>query len=209
MNEAQPAAESMFSGKKPLVFALIAVVAGLVVALVMNPEKKKSAAPPVPAMAGGGAAGEPKKSSGVPVISDLLPGLEAKVAANPNDMNLRILLAQTYGELGQRDKGLALMRKMRGQFPMNQNVAFVLGAMLMKGSAEADQREALKLFEESAKSDVPNLENTSRLYQGQVMVKLGNAKGAAKLWRDYIAKLPKGDERRKQFEAELVKLPVS
>ena len=205
MNETRPVTNSMFSGKKPLVFALIAVVAGLAVALVMNPEKKKSVTPPAPAMA----AGDAKKSSGVPVISDLLPGLEAKVAANPNDMNLRILLAQTYGELGQRDKGLALMRKMREQFPVNQNVAFVLGAMLMKGGVDADWREALKLFEESAKSDVPNLETTSRLYQGQVMAKLGNTKGAAKLWRDYIAKLPKGDERRKQFEAELAKLPVS
>ena len=41
-------------------------------------------------------------------LSGLVAGLEKKVAANPGNIDQQLLLAQTYKELGSRDKGVKL-----------------------------------------------------------------------------------------------------
>jgi hypothetical protein len=147
----------------------------------------------------------PADSGNAPGLGDLLPRLEAKVAANPGDIDGRILLAQTYNELGQRAKGLESMRKLRQELPLNDRVSFALGALLMKSDAKPDLQEALKLLEVSSASKQAAINNLARVYQGQDMVKLGDSKGAIKLWSSYLKTLPAGDERRAQVEAELAK----
>jgi tetratricopeptide (TPR) repeat protein len=211
--------ESWFGKNKTLVFILAGFLAGAGAMFVLTNGKQEPAvgkgAPLMPftgTMAGrmagtvaGSGLGAPADAGNAPGLGDLLPRLEAKVAANPGDVDGRILLAQTYNELGQRAKGLESMRKLRQELPLNDRVSFALGALLMKSDAKPDLQEALKLLEVSAASKQAAINNLARVYQGQVMVKLGDSKGAIKLWSSYLKTLPPGDERRASIEAELAK----
>jgi cytochrome c-type biogenesis protein CcmH/NrfG len=147
---------------------------------------------------------EPKVSS----LNELLPGLEAKVTANPQDVDLQILLAQTYAELGQPQKGQELMDKVHQRFPEDSRVPFARAKILMAGKSLADLRRAIHLFEESARNE-PKLVHLARLHQGQILLRLGDRERARQIWRDYIATLPVGDERRSLIEAELAHIPSS
>ena len=60
--------------------------------------------------------------SNVAGLGELLPGLEAKVVANPDDADLQVLLAQTYVELGRREKATKLLDKLDRQFPEDGEV---------------------------------------------------------------------------------------
>ena len=211
--------EGWLGKNKTLVFILGSFLAGAGVMFVVTSGKRETAvgggAPLMPFTApmagrmagpvGGGGLAAPVASGNAPGLGDLLPRLEAKVAANPGDIDGRILLAQTYNELGQRAKGLESMRKLRQELPLNDRVSFALGALLMKSDAKPDLQEALKLLEVSAASKQAAINNLARVYQGQVMVKLGDSKGAVKLWSGYLKTLPPGDERRASIEAELAK----
>lgn len=146
----------------------------------------------------------PKVSS----LNELLPGLEAKVAAHPQDIDLQILLAQTYAELGQLQKGQELMDKVHQKFPEDSRVPFARAKILMAGKAPADLRRAIHLFEESAHSD-PKIVHLARLHQGQILLRLGDRERARQIWGDYIATLPVGDERRSLIEVELAHIPSS
>lgn len=211
--------EGWFGKNKTLVFILVGFLAGAGAMFLLTNGKQEAAvgggASPMPftapmagrmagTVAGSGLAA-PENPGNAPGLGDLLPRLEAKVAANPGDIDGRILLAQTYNELGQRAKGLESMRKLRQELPLNDRVSFALGALLMKSDAKPDLQEALKLLEVSAASKQAAINNLARVYQGQVMVKLGDSKGAVKLWSSYLKTLPPGDERRASIEAELAK----
>jgi cytochrome c-type biogenesis protein CcmH/NrfG len=141
-------------------------------------------------------------------LQELLPGLEARVATNPQDIDSRILLAQTYAELGQAQKGQELMTKLQREFPGNSRVPFARAKVLMAGTAPADLRRAIHLFEESALDD-PTTVHLARLHQGHILLKLGDRERARQIWRDYIATLPAGDERRTLIESELAHIPPS
>jgi cytochrome c-type biogenesis protein CcmH/NrfG len=141
-------------------------------------------------------------------LAELLPGLEAKAAANPDGADLQILLAQTYLELGQAERGQALLDKLYRRFPQDDRIPFVRAKILMEGNAVDDLRKAIHLFEESVGRD-PAKTHLARLYQGQILVKLGERERAVKVWRDFVATLPLGDERRTVIEAELAKTTLS
>lgn len=159
---------------------------------------------PDPAVAGHPAPVAPKASS----LNELLPGLEAKVAVNPQDVDSQILLAQTYAELGQAEKAQELFDKLHRKFPDNSRVPFARAKILMAGTAPADLRKAIHLFEESALNE-PTIVHLARLHQGQILLRLGDRERAIQIWRDYIATLPAGDERRSLIEAELAHIPSS
>jgi cytochrome c-type biogenesis protein CcmH/NrfG len=141
-------------------------------------------------------------------LDELLPGLEAKVAANPEDVDLQILLAQTYAELGQGEKAQELMDTVHQRFPEDRRVPFARAKILMAGKSPADLRRAIHLFEESTVND-PKLVHLARLHQGQILLRLGDRERARQIWRDYLATLPAGDERRSLIEAELAHIPSS
>jgi cytochrome c-type biogenesis protein CcmH/NrfG len=138
-------------------------------------------------------------------LSELLPGLEAKVAAHPKDVDLQILLARTYAELGQVQKTQELMEKLRQQFPNNGRIPFARAQALMEGDETADLRKAIHLFEQSALNE-PTLAHLARLHQGQILVRLGDRERAVQIWRDYIGTLPADDKRRLPIEVELTNL---
>jgi len=135
-------------------------------------------------------------------LADLLPGLEAKVAANPKDVDLRLLLAQTYGEMGQREKAIKELRILRKSEPKNTQVVIFLATALLDSDAKNDLQEAYKLLDEAVRLK-PALLPMARLYQGDILVKLGDRPGAIKLWKAYLAQAPASDERRAMFEEKI------
>ena len=140
-------------------------------------------------------------------LADLLPGLEAKVAANPNDVDQRVLLAQTYGELGQRDKGVKEMRTAHRAAPQDARITILLATALMDGGPQSDLRESYKLLGDAV-SRKPEVAPMARLYQGDILMKLGDNRGALKVWKEYLGKMPAGDPRRTLFEDKIAQASV-
>ena len=140
-------------------------------------------------------------------LADLLPGLEAKVAANPNDVDQRVLLAQTYGELGQRDKGIKELRTAHRAAPQDARITILLATALMDGGPQSDLRESYKLLGEAV-SRKPEVAPMARLYQGDILTKLGDTRGALKVWKDYLGKMPADDPRRAMFEDKIAQVTV-
>jgi len=140
----------------------------------------------------------------LPSLNDLLPGLEAKVATNPRDIDSRLLLAQTYAEVGQRDKALKNLTALRSEQPGNAHVAFVSAAVLMAGGDAGELRQAFDLLEQSRKQ--PALAPMARFYQGEIRLRQGDTAGARTLWQDELRKMAPDDRQRGLFEAELANL---
>lgn len=138
-------------------------------------------------------------------LGDLLPGLEAKVAANPKDAGQRLLLAQTYSELGQREKSIQELRIVRKADPKNAQVVIYLAAALLESDANSDLQEAYKLLNEAVLMKSALLP-MARLYQSDILVKLGDRPGAIKLLKVYLAQTSANDQRRGMFEARLAQL---
>lgn len=131
-------------------------------------------------------------------LNDLLPGLEAKVAANPRDTSQRMLLAQTYMELGQSDKGVEQLRQVRKQTPDDVEVTILLATALMERGNVADLKESSALLESALRAK-PAVMPMVRLYQGEIRVKLGDTAGALKIWKQYVGQMSVGDPRRQMF----------
>ena len=138
-------------------------------------------------------------------LADLLPGLEAKVAANPKDVDQRLLLAQTYKELGKRDKAVHELRIVHRAQPKNIEVTILLGTALMEGESRQDLNEAFSLLDEAVRQK-PAVSPMARLYQGDIRVKLGDTKGAIRIWQDYLNHTSAGDQRRGMFEEKIAQL---
>lgn len=104
-------------------------------------------------------------------LGSLVEGLEMKVAANPENVDQQLLLAQTYNELDSREKSLALLRKLNKQEPKNPQVKITLATVLMKSADKQELNEALRMFDEAIKLK-PDVASMARLYQGEIKVKL-------------------------------------
>lgn len=151
--------------------------------------------------------GPPSAGAGPAVgrLEDLLPALEAKVAANPGDHDQRLLLARTYGEIGQRDQAVRTLRALRKDAPRNNEVVILLATALMEGSNESEWREAYRLFDTAVGLN-PAVAPMARLYQGEVSVKLGDRRTAQRIWTSYLRSIPADDPRRAMFEQRLAGL---
>ncbi len=138
-------------------------------------------------------------------LADLLPGLEAKVKASPNDASQRSLLAQTYSELGQFDKSIEHLRVLRKQQPADMEHRILLAMSLMARGTPADLRESSQLLDEAARQK-PEALVMVRLYQGEIRLKQGDARGAVKIWKDYLAQMTPTDPRRGMFEERIAQV---
>jgi len=141
-------------------------------------------------------------SPGLASLAELLPALEVKAAADPSDIGRQLLLAQTYAELGQLDRGITLLNKLRQDGADHEQLVFVLATLLMRSERKGDRQQAFDLFGGSASTN-PKTAYLARLYQGQILRKQGNDEGAHKIWRAALDRLPAGDPRRLQFQDEI------
>ena len=135
-------------------------------------------------------------------LESLLPGLEAKVAADPKNTDARLLLAQTYGELDRRADALRVLGKLVTERPGDGQIRFLHAELLMRGESRADLRAAFDGFAASIRT-YPEAERFARLHQGEIRLRLGDKPGAVRLWRDYARRLPADDPHRALFEHAL------
>lgn len=146
------------------------------------------------------AAGDPPPAM-APSLGELLPGLEAKAAANPADAGTQILLAQTYAELGRRADGLRVLERLAKTRPDDGEVAFAHASLLGQGDDVAALRSASELYDRAARL-APRLTGLARLHQGEVRVRLGDRAGAIRLWEEHLGRFP-DEPRRALFEAAI------
>lgn len=106
-------------------------------------------------------------------LSGLVAGLEKKVAANPENIDQQLLLAQTYNELDNRAKSIKLLKSLTTQAPKNAQVKITLATILMNSTVKEELKEASQLFEQAIQLK-PEIGSMARLYQGEIRVKLDN-----------------------------------
>lgn len=137
-----------------------------------------------------------------PNLGGLLKGLEDKVAANPNDVGKRILLAQTYRELGKADESMKTLQKLREDFPDNVRVKLVTASVLSQQDGEKDLKQALSLLKElsSVKDDDNVKPYLLNMYEGDAYIRLKDHKGALEKWKQALATMPPSDTRYKMLQ---------
>jgi len=141
----------------------------------------------------------------VPMLANLLAGLEKKVAADPQNMGLKMLLAQTYAEVGEISRGLGILREMNKSDPDNKKVSLVYATVLGKSNNPAELNEAMGLLNDLEKSN-PEQKGTVLLQRGRIYLRMGETESAKKQWQQVVTELPETSGYRKQAELELSKL---
>jgi cytochrome c-type biogenesis protein CcmH len=135
-------------------------------------------------------------------LGGLVAGLEKKVAANPENIEQQLLLARTYQELGERSKGLKLLRVLHQRNDKNMEVSVTLATLLLAGSDQQELQGAYQLLENAAQQK-PEVAPMARLYQGDIQVKLGDTAQALKIWKSHLAQMPAGDAQRSLFKQRI------
>lgn len=108
-------------------------------------------------------------------LNGLVAGLEKKVAANPENIDQQLLLAQTYNELDNRARSLKLLHSLNKQAPKNPQVKITLATILMTSTDRQELQQASRLFDEAIKLK-PEIASMARLYKGEIQVKLDSMK---------------------------------
>jgi len=189
------------SGKTPMPAAGIAGgVPGAVPAQAQN-EAMRPAQSPIPQGQGNGGAG----AGAAPMLEGLVGGLEAKVKADPTNINNRLLLAQTYAELGRFDDSVKMLREMQTTNGDDSRVKLVAAMVLGKSENPEHLNEALKLLGD-VEAKEPGQKGQAILHKGRVLKKMGNPDQAKSTWQEGMAQLPESDPLRKEIEKELANI---
>lgn len=156
----------------------------------------------------GGADKKPAGAPGrlqAPDLGSLLGRLEDKVKAEPANMGNRLLLAQTYNELGLGDKAVEEARAARKQDPSHARAKLVLAAILSKRDNKEGLEEAKTLLQElTASSDIKQY--LVAMYLGDTFIRLGDHDAALKQWQLAVEGMPVSDNRRAGLEKRIAKL---
>ena len=160
-----------------------------------------------PSMGAGGAAkpaGAPSRLQ-APDLGSLLGRLEDKVKAEPSNMGYRLLLAQTYNELGLGDKALAEVRAAHEQAPDNERAKLVLASILSSRDNKEGLNEAKGLLEELKSSSVVK-QYLVAMYLGDTYIRMGDHEQALSSWKQALDGMPVTDNRRPGIEKRIADL---
>lgn len=186
-----------------LAVAVVGLAAGVGFAMLRTPEPGDFSGKIVSDLTGTHSGDAPVASAESPPaagsLESLLPGLEAKVAANPKDADARLLLAQTYGELGRRGDALRVFTKLVTESPNDGRVRFMQAELLMRGDSPAELRAAFDALGASIKI-YPAASYLARLHQGEIKLRLGDKPTALRIWREQLQRLAPDDQHRSLFE---------
>ena len=146
-----------------------------------------------------------QQQSGAPAIESLLGRLEEKVKADPTNADNRILLAQTYKELGRIPDALKELKTLRDQQPENSRIKLVLASILSQSNDPAELEEALQLLGEL--SDDGSIQSYMvQLYRGDALIRQMDHKGALASWKQALISMPKSDPRYGELEKKVMDL---
>ena len=133
-----------------------------------------------------------KTAGAAPGLEGLLKGLEAKVQADPTNVGNRVLLAQTYEQLGFSDKALTELRALYEQDKNNDRVNLVLGSLLSKSNKEEELKEAISLLTK-IKLEEGRSQYLVYLYQGDAYNQLNQKTQALDNWQKALSQMPETD----------------
>lgn len=140
--------------------------------------------------------GAAANTGAAPGLEGLIQGLEAKVAADPKDIGKRVLLAQTYRELGMAEKSLDTLTALLKEFPDNLRVKLVMASVLSQRDDEKELNQSLKLLNELAKVDDEMVKPyLVKMYQGDAYIRLKNHASALENWNAALKIMPAEDNR--------------
>lgn len=143
-----------------------------------------------------------QEQSGVPAIDALVGRLEEKVKADPANIGNRILLAQTYKELGRAPDALQELRNIQKEAPDNSRAKLVLASILSQSSDPKELEESLKLLD-SIKADPAIQDYLIHLYRGDALIRQKNHEGALASWEQALASMPESDARYAVLEKKV------
>lgn len=159
------------------------------------------AAPSVASLSGTKPAEAPG-SLQAPDLGSLLGRLEDKVKSDPTNIGNRLLLAQTYNELGLGDKALEEVRAALVQAPDHARAQLVLASILSARQNDAELNEAKALLD-SLKLNVKIKQYLVAMYLGDAYIRLGDHDAALKNWKQALETMPPTDNRRAQIEKRI------
>jgi predicted Zn-dependent protease len=165
-------------------------------------DQQQAPMPPIVPLASPGTGMGPASDQAAPGLGDLVGRIEAKVKADPNNVGNRILLAQTYGEIGRLDEGISELRKLYAEKLDTGRVDMVLASLLIKTATPPALAEAEKMLDKALARDTSQA-GFVQLYKGRLLVAQGKADAAVKLWTGALEKLPASDAARSQIEGEV------
>lgn len=154
---------------------------------------------PAPGVAPSGAAGSAPGRLTAPDLGSLLGRLEDKVKAEPNNISNRLLLAQTYNELGLVDKALEEVRAAVKQFPDNSRAKLVLASILSKRKNEVELKEAISVLK-GLREDKETKQYLVEMYLGDAWIRMGDHQLAMNSWKVALESMPVSDNRRAKLE---------
>jgi tetratricopeptide (TPR) repeat protein len=137
-----------------------------------------------------------------PDLGSLLGRLEDKVKAEPGNINNRLLLAQTYNELGLVDKAIGESRAATKQFPEHTRAKLVLASILSKRKNEKELKEAVDVLKGLRPSkDIKQY--LVEMYLGDAWIRMGEHKAAMDSWKLALEGMPVNDNRRAKLEKSI------
>jgi len=143
-----------------------------------------------------------------PDLGSLLGRLEDKVKTDPSNIGNRLLLAQTYNELGLGDKAVAEVRAALVQAPDHARAQLVLASILSARQNEKDLNEAKALLD-GLKLNVKIKQYLVAMYLGDALIRLGEHDAALKSWKQALETMPPTDNRRAQIEKRIADLSAA
>jgi cytochrome c-type biogenesis protein CcmH/NrfG len=144
-------------------------------------------------------------SVSAPGLENLVKGLEDKVASDPTNVNNRLLLAQTYNELGMQDKALTEMRSLQKDNPDNGRINLILGSILSNSSDQEKVKESLTLLDK-ASGDKTIQQYLVHMYRGDALIRMQDHEGALEQWKLALKDMPPADNRRARLEQRVSEL---
>lgn len=145
-------------------------------------------------------------ATAAPMLANLIKGLEKKVAADPANAGNKMLLAQTYAEIGELEKGLNILKEVQSADPNNIKVKIVMASVLGKSNNPAELQQAMQILNDIQGADDPNIAGSVLLQRGRLYIKMGETESAKKEWNQALTTLPESSGYRKQVEIELARL---
>jgi cytochrome c-type biogenesis protein CcmH/NrfG len=156
-------------------------------------------------MAQVGSADGGQQQTGAPAIDALVGRLEDKVKADPGNVDNRILLAQTYKELGRAPDALDELRDIHELHPENSRANLVLASILSQRSDPKELQEALELLD-NIKDDITVQPYLIQMYRGDALIRQQNHQGALESWKQALETMPQADARYTQLEKKVMDL---
>ena len=142
-----------------------------------------------------------------PDLSSLLGRMEDKVKAEPGNISNRLLLAQTYNELGLADKALEEARAAAGQFPDHTRAKLVLASILSNRKNETELKEAVAVLK-GLRGNAEVKQYLVEMYLGNAWIRMGDHQSAKDSWKLALEGMPVSDNRRAKIEKSIADLDL-